>query len=140
MFGLRKSRSSKDGLEILCRRRQGRIISLEVRGHAGFAVIGKDIVCAAVSALVLSAAEGLKAHSAAKVAIVDTQSTYRLNVDTGNDERGQAVLETTLGGLRAIEAAYPRHLVVKESHRAAPASRTGPRSPREKSAARPRKY
>jgi uncharacterized protein YsxB (DUF464 family) len=113
------------------------VLGLEVSGHAGFAEAGSDIVCAAISALVLSAAEGLRAHCKVKTAVEDAPSAYRLEVPAGGDERAQAVLETAIGGLQAIAASYPRHLRVAEmvAHpkRGAP---TGQALQRKKSAVR----
>jgi uncharacterized protein YsxB (DUF464 family) len=134
---LKRSRSRKQGLEVLIKRRLGHVVSLEVIGHAGFAKAGSDIVCAAVSALVLSAAEGLRAHCQVQTSVMDSPSAYRLKVSAGSDERAQAVLETAIGGLQAIAASYPRHLLVNEmllhSQRGA---RTGQPSRPKKSAVR----
>ena len=43
--------------------REGRIVRLRVKGHAGAGRFGEDIVCAAVSALVETLAIGLQAYS-----------------------------------------------------------------------------
>jgi len=84
-----------------------------VTGHAGFARAGKDIVCAAVSALVQTAANGVSAFCGA-VAVVhdDPRGDYRLDIH-GGGVRAQAVLESTIAGLRAIARSYRGYLTVR---------------------------
>ena len=95
-------------------REAGKIVRLEVRGHAGFAQVGRDIVCAAVSALVLTSARGVASYGGARTRVHDDPSgAYVLDV-TGGGARAQAVLETTLEGLRAIARSYPGNLRVRE--------------------------
>ncbi len=79
-------------------------------GHAGFAAAGKDIVCAAVSALVLAAAYGVRHHAGARVIVRDgAQADYRMSL-SGGGAPAQAVLETAVSGLRAIARNYPNHV------------------------------
>ena len=113
------------------------MVGLEVSGHAGFAEAGRDIVCAAVSALVFSAAEGLRAYCKVKTSVEDAATAYKLRVPAGGDERAQAVLETAVSGLHAIAVSYPRHLLVEEivSRRKRGAG-TGQASPQRNSAVR----
>lgn len=97
-------------------RRAGRIVRLEVHGHAGFAMPGEDIVCAGVSALVQSAAHGVVRHAGAKARVHDDpDGAYVLELLDPPNARAQAVLETALSGLRAIATEYPRNLSVRVS-------------------------
>ena|ERR1700687_4576190 len=109
---LRKS-PSKKRLRVSVQRRAGKIVGLEVTGHAGFATAGKDVVCAAVSALVLTAAHALKQHCKARASIVDDGHAYAIDVPAGGNACAQIVLETTLSGLQAIARSYPVHAVVR---------------------------
>ena len=87
---------------------------LTVSGHAEFANVGNDIVCAAVSALVQTAAYGIAAHCGARADVRDTRDgDYVLDVPGGGGSRTQAVLETTLSGLRAIARSHPGHVRVR---------------------------
>jgi uncharacterized protein YsxB (DUF464 family) len=86
-----------------------------VRGHAGFAPAGRDIVCAAASALILSAANGLREHCGAKTKISDASSLYRLDLPGGGGACAQAVLATMVSGLEAIAASYPSQVTVKQA-------------------------
>jgi uncharacterized protein len=110
-------------------RRAGRIKSISVSGHSHEAPHGRDIVCAATSALVLAAAYGVSAHCKAKVRVVDDgRGDYRLDVLGGGNARAQAVLESALSGLRAIARSYPGTLRVRTSagNRASAPKRSGP--------------
>jgi hypothetical protein len=89
---------------------------LTVSGHAGFADHGDDIVCAAASALVLTAAHGVATYCGALVVVRDDpDGDYVLEVPRGGGVRAQAVLETALSGLRAIARKHPGHLAVRSA-------------------------
>lgn len=121
---MKKSRSPRGGLNLVYERRNGTIVGFRVRGHAGFAVAGRDVVCAAASALVLSAANGLRRHCGVNPAISDTPAQFRLSLAGGSNARAQAVLATMVSGLEAIGASYPGYLSIRQGGIAA----TGPRS------------
>jgi uncharacterized protein len=129
---LTRSRSARPGLVVICRRTAGRIIALSVAGHAGFAPYGRDIVCAAVSALVLSAAHGVRKHCGVRTRVVDLAGDgFELTIPRRSNARAQAVLETTVSGLRAIERAYPGRLRLRmvAGKLAGAPKRSGPRRP-----------
>jgi uncharacterized protein YsxB (DUF464 family) len=87
-----------------------------VTGHAGFAQAGKDIVCAAVSALVQTAANGVSAYCGAVVNVLDEpDGDYILDIPGGGGVRAQAVLETTVAGLRAIARSHPGHVGIRSA-------------------------
>jgi uncharacterized protein YsxB (DUF464 family) len=111
---LKRSSSSKGGLTIAVRRTAGRIVAIAVSGHAGRAPHGRDIVCAAASALVLSAAHGIATHCKSPTSVVDDgEGDYRLNIPRGGNASAQAVLESAVSGLRAISRSYPGSLRVR---------------------------
>jgi uncharacterized protein YsxB (DUF464 family) len=112
---LKKSRSRKNGLDIAYERRRGAITGFRVRGHAGFAAAGQDIVCAAASALVLSAVHGLRQYCAVRPKISDTASQFQMSLPNGGNPEAQAVLETTVSGLQAIAAAYPGYMRIRQA-------------------------
>ncbi len=116
---MKRSPSPKRGLEVVYERQRGAIVAIRVRGHAGFAVAGQDIVCAAVSALVLTAAHGLRRHCAVTPKVSDTAAEFRLELADGGNARATAVLETTITGLEAIAATHPGYMRIKQAKIAA---------------------
>jgi uncharacterized protein YsxB (DUF464 family) len=112
---LSPSRSAKNGLIVAYERRDGRLAGFSITGHAGFAPAGSDIVCAAVSALVLTAAHGLRAHCGVRPAVADTPRRFslRLTQRDRRNSRAQAVLATMLSGLEAVARSYPGHVTVR---------------------------
>ena len=74
---MRRSPSKGKAAETLLIRAQreaGALTRIEVTGHAGFAAAGSDIVCAAVSALVMTAANGVARVCGAPVRVSDDPS------------------------------------------------------------------
>lgn len=112
---MKRSPSPKRGLDVVYQRRRGAIVALSVRGHAGFATAGHDIVCAAASALVLSAAHGLRRYCAVKPKVSDTATEFHLELADGGNAQAQAVLETTITGLKAIASTYQGYIRIKQT-------------------------
>lgn len=88
----------------------GQIISFEISGHAGAGPHGRDIVCAAVSALAISTVNGIDALAGFEP-IVETNADesgyfYVELVSEINQEQmniAQILLENLLLGLQAIK-------------------------------------
>jgi len=100
------------------RRSDGSIVELRTEGHAGYADPGEDIVCAAVTALVVTAQLGLE-HVAAHPheGRADAGIAYCRLLPGGTPEsavKAQAILETTLLGLKDIEKDYKDYIRVTE--------------------------
>ena len=104
-------------------RKEGRIIGFESEGHAGYADSGYDIVCAAVSALLITCVNGLES-------VVSIEPTVRQNDEVGYlkaelpDRLDEAqlhdagiVLDVTEQGLQAIAQQYPGFLRVSTKNR-----------------------
>lgn len=124
---------SGPALHIRAQRRGDKLVRIEVSGHAGFADAGSDIVCAAVSALVMTAAHGVAQFGHTRVRISDDHAgAFVLDVPGGGGVEAQAVLETTLAGLQAIAKVHPAHLrvlVQRVTGRATGARRRGAETP-----------
>ena len=81
---------------------------LTLEGHAGYAPTGKDIVCAAVSALVLALAERLQEKNLVKELIM--RPGYVRIAMRGADRETELVK----CGLRQLERRFPRCVEVNE--------------------------
>ncbi len=98
----------------------GRIVSFELAGHAQAGEYGKDIVCAAASALAISAVNGIDALAgiAPKVEADNEQGGYlvvtlpaRLTQEQSNIS--QILLENLLIGLQSVQEEYNDYIQIK---------------------------
>lgn len=98
----------------------GAVTGLDVTGHAGYAEHGRDIVCAAVSALAQTAVLGLERLGADFSA---DEARGRLSVELHRETdpvlsvRAEDVLETAVLGLTAIARRHGRFVTVREAGR-----------------------
>jgi uncharacterized protein YsxB (DUF464 family) len=104
------------------RRDSGLEISAE--GHAGYAPVGQDIVCAGVSALLygfvaylretLPIATAKDSHPKGRAPLWEvSEGDGRLWVRThGSDGRDKAAFASIEAGLRLIAACYPHHVTL----------------------------
>lgn len=96
----------------------GSILELETEGHAGYADPGEDIVCAAVTALVVTALIGLERVAAhPHEGGAESGRAYCRLLPGGTPEsamKAQAILETALLGLKDIEKDYQDYIRVTE--------------------------
>ena len=91
---------------------------LTVKGHAGYAKSGSDIVCAAASVLITTCANALQ--SVADVfpvlevkeqpAVIAVDLPNGLSPEKAHDAR--VILETVLQGFKDVAAQYPRYLQI----------------------------
>lgn len=93
-----------------------RIHKFELSGHAGYDEYGQDIVCAAVSALSISAVNGLE-HFLPQQPEVDVRDsdgymTCSLpNLDLQTLEQAQWILKTMTLGIEEIQQSYGNEYV-----------------------------
>lgn len=101
-------------------RHDTRIAKVEMKGHAGYAKIGKDIVCSAISSIAGTALLGLIKVSSQKVEFVKNDEEGYLSFDVplaASVEEGirqDAITETMLLGLRDLEKGYQSFINLKE--------------------------
>lgn len=99
-------------IHINATRKDNKIIYLSIKGHANYDTKGKDIVCAAISAIAVG---GINALTNPK--------SFNLKVNEGDVEIEQIsettkndyiVLETMLIQLKTVEESYPDRIKVIE--------------------------
>ncbi|MFN2528890.1 MAG: ribosomal-processing cysteine protease Prp [Candidatus Baltobacteraceae bacterium] len=104
---------------IFSRDSRKRLSSVLAEGHAGWADRGDDIVCAAVSGILLATRAGLEDY--AKVDLKVTQSTgkLRLEVPAGrrDDEAVKAILATAELSIKQIAKQNRKHVAYERSSR-----------------------
>ena len=81
---------------------------IEVRGHAGYAAMGNDIVCAAISVLIQTLVMHMENVTEEWVAFIENGYAHV----QGKGEKAVTSFETILTGLIAIENQYPQHIMI----------------------------
>ena len=94
------------------------VCGLTVKGHAGYAEEGSDIVCAAASILITTCANALETVAGIIPQVKENERTAVITVDLPKglspekDHDARIVLKTTLQGFTDIAAEYPRYLQI----------------------------
>jgi uncharacterized protein YsxB (DUF464 family) len=96
------------------RNRDGQIVALEASGHADAGKRGRDIVCAAVSALTQSALLGLERYAGGAFTAQIKDGFLSLRLADAPNTRAEAILETMYLGLLEIAKAYPKNFQLEE--------------------------
>ena len=95
-----------------------RITGFSVSGHSGYAEAGKDIVCAAISAIVTMAEATINEVCGAKAKVrvkdEDARISLMLPVSCDEEETVQAVLSGMLVTLLSLREDYPDYIEVLE--------------------------
>ena len=95
-----------------------RITGFSVSGHSGYAEAGKDIVCAAISAIVTMAEATITDVCGAKAKVrvkdEDARISLMLPVSCDEEETVQAVLSGMLVTLLSLREDYPDYIEVLE--------------------------
>ena len=98
---------------------EGRIRKFKLMGHSDYAEEGKDIVCAAVSAIVQTAAMGIS-----DIANIDMEYSQKegyvslslpQDLSTQQMRDAHVILETMLIGIKSIELQYSSFVYIRES-------------------------
>jgi len=100
------------------RSREGRVIGFTVTGHAGYAERGKDVVCAAVSALAQAAVLGLE-RLGLEPEVEMSEGCLKCVSRPGDQaldrsSEAQAVLETLVAGLTDIARDNPDYVRLRQ--------------------------
>lgn len=83
------------------------IISITVKGHAGMAEEGHDIVCAAVSGILLG---GMRALDESNFSFKETSGLGSIICRTLPSLRDAVVLETIATQLECVAVSYPKYV------------------------------
>ncbi len=97
---------------VVVRLNQGKILSLEASGHTGYAESGEDVVCAALSAIVQTAALGLERvlRTNASVERRDEDGYFKISLDFVPEREkagAEIVMRTALCGIADLADGYP---------------------------------
>lgn len=107
--------------EVTVKYKNDQIVSISAEGHADFADLGEDIVCAAASVLMQTAVNSL--YNVAELEFVifeaEEETAYmhlELPGNLSNDQAymAQIILKTVLTGFQGIAEAYPNNIRLYE--------------------------
>jgi uncharacterized protein YsxB (DUF464 family) len=89
----------------------GRIISLIAQGHANYSEEGTDIVCSAVSGILLGGLNALQEQD--KFSIKTEDGYVSIKVNKQINEHDNIVLETLLTQLKSVQTNYKKFIQIK---------------------------
>ena len=93
-------------------KKQGSYVSFESRGHADYAEEGSDIVCSAVSALIITTFNSLEKLTKEPCKPKDREGLVTATFTQPNSAEGRLRMDSLLLGLTEIEKEYPKYLKV----------------------------
>lgn len=102
-------------IRVRVRKTAGQVNGFRVTGHGGYGEAGEDVVCAAVSALVLNAVNSCEHLLGAKLHVEDTGELLLCTVPAGiaRAKDVQLLLESMLFGIEQTVAQYPQHVQLR---------------------------
>ena len=106
-------------IKIRVKRKSGKIVEIIASGHSGYAERGKDIICAAVSAVVQTGFLGVNNINSKQVKINRDDedgfiSLKILKFSEKDMEKAQIILDTMILGLKDIELDNKKYLKLEE--------------------------
>ncbi|MDO5336915.1 MAG: ribosomal-processing cysteine protease Prp [Eubacteriales bacterium] len=97
-------------IKISVEKRNNAYMRFVSRGHAEYAEEGQDIICAAVSALIISAVNGLEAFTSEKFELRQEDGYVSVQFTEPTGEKGTLLMDTLVLGLTNIKNSYnPRY-------------------------------
>ena len=101
-------------ITIKVRKKNGSYEEFISKGHAGYAEAGQDIVCAAVSALIITTVNSLEKFTDDKFDVQEKDGFVSIHFRNDLSERGMLLMDSLLLGLTEIAGSYNnRYLTVK---------------------------
>ena len=101
-------------ITIKVRKKNGSYEEFISKGHAGYAEAGQDIVCAAVSALIITTVNSLEKFTDDKFDVQEKDGFVSIHFRNVLSERGMLLMDSLLLGLTEIAGSYNnRYLTVK---------------------------
>ena len=100
--------------------RAGAYEGYDVHGHAGYAIAGEDVVCAAVSCLTFTCVNAMEDACGAPPVVDADDKTARLSVSmppsytAEQRESARAMMRFMVIGLADLAAQYPQYLTLTE--------------------------
>ncbi len=97
-------------IKVHVKKNDNQIDNIEITGHANYADLGKDIVCAAVSSIVITSLNGI-------ISLDDKSIEYSGNINIKNikmDYITNTLLNNMLNMLIELSNDYPKNIQIRE--------------------------
>ena len=100
-------------IRIVMHSSNGTLIGFDMEGHAGFDEYGRDIVCAAVSVLVINTMNSIEAltDNRFEASVEEDAGSVHFLLDKEYDSRAVLLLDSLYLGLRDIENTYGNEFI-----------------------------
>lgn len=89
-------------------RKNGEFNKIESRGHAGFAEKGRDIICAAVSALMVNAVNSIDSFTEDVIHVISEEGYLSLEFIVGPSKDSKLLINSLMLGLSQIQDSYDK--------------------------------
>ncbi len=90
-------------IRVTVKKRENSYVSFHSKGHAGYADSGKDIVCAAVSALIITTVNSLEAFTEDEIDLEEKSGEVFFRFRNLISERGTLLMDALVLGLSQIQ-------------------------------------
>ena len=100
---------------VLIKKTKGGYQGFTCTGHSGYARSGSDIVCSAVSVLVINTINAMEKFADEQMEIIAGDEDGVIDVTFANplNEKGKLLMDTMVLGLESIEQQYRKYLRLK---------------------------
>ncbi len=88
------------------------VCEVTITGHANYDDFGKDIVCSAVSSIVITTVNGIDKISSDCLSVEEKKDQMKIIVNHF-DEIGQKLLLNMIELLKELQVNYPKNIIVK---------------------------
>ncbi len=94
-------------------KKDNNIEKITFRGHANYAEYGKDIVCAAASATVLTTINGILSLDSSTIDVIQKDNNIDISIIKHNNISDK-LLSNMLNSLKTIRSNYPKNIEIIE--------------------------
>ena len=94
-------------------KKDNNIEKITFRGHANYAEYGKDIVCAAASATVLTTINGILSLDSSTIDVIQEDNNIDISIIKHNNISDK-LLSNMLNSLKTIRSNYPKNIEIIE--------------------------
>ena len=93
--------------------RNGKYVSFSCKGHAGYDEYGKDIVCAALSMLIINTINSIESLTGCKFTVDASKDggDIKVSFDSYASDKASLLIDSMILGIRTVEEEYGKSYV-----------------------------